>query len=80
MADLFSRPSALAGSVILLAVGMAVTAGSHSVTAVAAGSVLATMGGTGVDVGKRKQYRPGLRDRKLIERRRVVVSLHDPLG
>ena len=52
VADLFSRPSALAGSVILLALGMMVTAVSKTVTAVAAGSVLSTMGGTGVDVGE----------------------------
>lgn len=51
MADLFSRPSALAGSVLLLALGMMVTALSKTVTAVAAGSVLATMGGVGIDVG-----------------------------
>jgi hypothetical protein len=52
IADLFSRPTALAGSVMLLAIGFAVTAGSKTVSSVAAGSVLATMGGTGVDVGK----------------------------
>jgi hypothetical protein len=52
IADLFSRPSALAGSVILLAIGMMVTAVSKDVHTVAAGSVLSTMGGTGVDVGQ----------------------------
>ena len=59
---------------------MAVTAGSHSVTAVAAGSVLATMGGTGVDVGKSTQYHRQSRDRDLIEERRAMDSLYDSLG
>jgi hypothetical protein len=59
---------------------MAVTAGSHSVTAVAAGSVLATMGGTGVDVGK---FFRNEADRSRYEVKPIltlVYSLYDPFG
>lgn len=52
IADLFSRPVALSGSVVVFVAGLICTAASHNVQTYAAGTVLTTMGTTGVNIGE----------------------------
>lgn len=52
IADVFSRPIAMALSVFFYAIGYAMTAGANGIQTVAAGQVIYTLGNTGISMSK----------------------------